>query len=190
MYLIVGLGNPGPKYTHTRHNAGFMVLDRYAAKISVSFRQGRGPYDYAFLTSASNQIMLIKPNTYVNFSGNALKYIFENMIDIDLAKILIVLDDLDLPFGTIRFRQRGGSAGHKGLENIINAINTKNIARLRIGIGNGYDDPIQYVLSDFSAEEFEKIDIVLDAACEGINTFINDGIKAAMNLHNRNLMDN
>ena len=190
MYLIVGLGNPGPKYTHTRHNAGFMVLDRYAAKIGGNFRQGCGPYDYASFALASNQIMLIKPNTFMNLSGNALKYIFENMIDINLAKILIVLDDLDLPFGTIRFRQRGGSAGHKGLEHIIDTINTKNIARLRIGIGNGYDDPVQFVLSDFKPEEFEKIDIILDAACEGINTFINDGIKAAMNLHNRNLMDN
>lgn len=190
MYLIVGLGNPGPKYSHTRHNAGFMVLDRYAEKVGVKFENGPGPYHQAQFSSGTDQLLLIKPTTYMNLSGIALKYILENIIDIDLSKVLIVLDDLDLPFGTIRFRQKGGSAGHKGLENILTTIDTEQIARLRIGIGDTPEDPIEFVLSDFKPEEFANLNIILDAACTGIDTFIRDGVKTAMNMHNRNLLDN
>ncbi len=190
MYLIVGLGNPGRKYSHTRHNAGFMVLDRYADKVGVKFSKGSGPYHNAKFSFGSDQVFLIKPTTYMNLSGIALKYILENVIDIDLSKVLIVLDDLDLAFGTIRFRQKGGSAGHKGLENIISTIGTQQITRLRIGIGDTPDDPIEFVLSDFEPGEVTKLDIILDGACAGIETFIKDGVKTAMNIHNRNLLDN
>jgi len=190
LYLIVGLGNPRPKYSHTRHNAGFMVLDRYAEKVGVKFENGPGPYHQAKFSFSTDQLFLIKPTTYMNLSGIALKYILENIIDIDLSKVLIVLDDLDLPFGTIRFRQKGGSAGHKGLENILTTIDTEQIARLRIGIGDTPEDPIEFVLSDFKPEEFAKLNTILDAACAGIDTFIRDGVKTAMNMHNRNLLDN
>jgi len=190
LYLIVGLGNPGPKYLHTRHNVGFRVLDRYAEKAGVKFRKGPGPYRNAKLSLGTEQVLLIKPTTYMNLSGTALKYILENVVDIDLSKALIILDDLDLPFGTIRFRQMGGSAGHKGLENIISTIDTKQISRLRIGIGDTPENPVEYVLSDFSADEIARIELILDAAIAGIDTFIKDGIKAAMSMHNRNLLDN
>ena len=154
-YLIVGLGNIGPEYHETRHNIGFMVVDALAQDAGATFKDGR----YGFTTTLSvkgRQLLLLKPSTYMNLSGNAVRYWMQKE-NIPLENTLIVVDDLALPFGTLRLKGKGSDAGHNGLKHIAATLGTQNYARLRFGIGNDFPrgGQVDYVLGHFSDEDWK-----------------------------------
>jgi len=183
--LIVGLGNPGSKYSKTRHNIGFMVLDKLAEQKGLSYKKGRGPYETAVFVQKSQPIILAKPLTFMNNSGQAVAELL-HYFDIDLAQLLIVFDDIELPFGRIRLRAQGSSGGHNGLESVLQHINSKNFARLRIGIGTEYAkrDMIKFVLSSFSRNEQKDLDAIIDRSIDAVLDFIEYGIDFTMNRYN------
>ncbi len=184
-FLIVGLGNPGRKYMKTRHNIGFLVADECAARWAVKFRKGRGPYETAE-TQFDEKVILAKPTTFMNNSGQA---VIELMTYFNIApeKTLIVYDDLDLPFGTLRLRAAGSAGGHNGLKSVIQHVNSKNLARLRIGIGTEFAkrDTTNFVLSRFSRNEQKELDSITSTAADAVEVFLRQGIDRAMNLFNQ-----
>ena len=183
-YLIVGLGNIGSEYAATRHNIGFMTLDAFAEASNVSFATERYG-DVARMRLKNKQLVLLKPSTYMNLSGNAVRY-WRDMEKIDPDNILVVVDDLALPFGAIRIKQRGSDAGHNGLKSIAQMLGTQNYARLRFGIGNEFSrgHQIDFVLGQFSAEENNLLKERITKATEAIKAFALSGINFAMNNYN------
>ena len=184
-YLIVGLGNIGAEYHETRHNIGFMVVDRMAQEAGATFQDGR----YGFTTTLSikgRQLLLLKPSTYMNLSGNAVRY-WMTKENIPLENVLIIVDDLSLPFATLRLKGKGSDGGHNGLKHIAATLNTQNYARLRFGIGNDFPrgEQINYVLSRFSVEEKKAMYESLKTACEIIKSFCLAGIDITMNQFNK-----
>lgn len=184
-YLIVGLGNPGREYLRNRHNVGFMFLDRLAGHLQVSFSRLESR---ALVTKADYQahrVILAKPQTYMNLSGQAVGALMR-FYKVPLEQMLIVYDDVDLPFGSLRMRPTGGSAGQKGMASIIEGIGSQDFPRLRIGIGRppGRMDAAAYVLQDFSRQETEELPQVLDRAVEAVLIFVTYGITEAMNRFN------
>lgn len=184
-YLIVGLGNIGPEYHETRHNIGFMVLDALAKASNIVFSDKR----YGFVANLSlkgRQLILLKPSTFMNLSGNAVRYYMQKE-KIALENVLIIADDLALPFGTLRLKPRGSDAGHNGLGNIASVLGTQNYARLRFGIGNefprGYQ--VQYVLSPFDEEDWKTMPERLETAGDIIKSFCLAGIDITMNKYNK-----
>ncbi|SDH66537.1 peptidyl-tRNA hydrolase, PTH1 family [Fervidobacterium changbaicum] len=173
MLIIIGLGNPGEKYANTRHNVGFMVLDR----LGKSWKSGPN-YLYSDVNIAGQKVKLVKPTTYMNLSGEVFKYLPHD-------DIIVVYDDLDLPLGRIRIRKDGSAGGHNGIKSIISYIG-QNFPRIRIGIGPKPKevDAADFVLSNFSPEEFEKLRKVIDLAVEAIETIVSEGIEKAMNRYN------
>jgi PTH1 family peptidyl-tRNA hydrolase len=189
-YLIVGLGNPGPRYHHNRHNVGFMVVDALAdaAKIPirrVEFRAlvGKGEF-------SDERLILAKPQTFMNNSGQAVGALVR-FYKIPVDHLLVVHDDLDLPFGTLRLRPRGGAGGQRGMASIMATLNTQDFARLRVGIGRppGRMDPSDYVLHDFDPPEEEILPEVLASAVDATRMFLQDGIERAMNEFNGLVID-
>jgi PTH1 family peptidyl-tRNA hydrolase len=185
-YLIVGLGNPGQKYKNNRHNVGFMVLDEIAKKLNIRFSRTqsnalitKGEYNGA-------RLILAKPRTYMNASGRPIRTLL-NFYKISLENLIIVFDDVDLPFETIRLRPEGGSSGHKGMTSIINDLGSENFNRLRVGIGRppGKMNTPDYVLKDFSKSELELLPIILERASAAIFMLVAEGINAAMNKYNQ-----
>ncbi len=183
-YLIVGLGNIGAEYELTRHNIGFLVLDRLADKFGIEFGQVRYGMQ-ASLRHKGRTLYLHKPNTYMNLSGKAVNYWLQ-ALKIPKSQLLVVTDDIALPFGKLRMRARGSAAGHNGLQNIIDLTGGQDFARLRFGIGNNFSrgQQVDYVLSRFSPEEFDSLPPLLDKACEMILAFCTIGIDRAMNQYN------
>lgn len=184
-YLIAGLGNPGREYLGNRHNVGFMALDRLANSLQVSFSRLESR---ALVTKADYQesrLILAKPQTYMNLSGQAVGALLR-FYKVPLEQLLIIYDDVDLPFGALRMRPGGGSAGQKGMASIIERIGSQDLPRLRIGVGRppGRMDAAAYVLQDFSRQESEELVHILDKAVEAILTFVKDGITEAMNKFN------
>ena len=183
MTVLVGLGNPGRNYSDTKHNFGFWVLDKFAEKRSLKFQAGKGDY----LLVKSNDIALVKPTTYMNNSGMAVadycRY-FQNTPE----ELLVVYDDIDLPLGTLRFKPNGGSGGHKGMESIIYQLESEDFNRLRIGISaeNEMGPSEQYVLSPFPKDWKEKINEMIEKACDGIDYFLTHDMKETMNKFNEN----
>jgi PTH1 family peptidyl-tRNA hydrolase len=183
MTVLVGLGNPGRNYSDTKHNFGFWVLDKFAEKRSLKFQAGKGDY----LLVKSNDIALIKPTTYMNNSGMAVadycRY-FQNTPE----ELLVVYDDIDLPLGTLRFKPSGGSGGHKGMESIIYQLESEDFNRLRIGISaeNEMGPSERYVLSPFPKDWKEKINKMIEKACDGIDYFLTHNMKETMNKFNEN----
>ena len=183
MTVLVGLGNPGRNYSDTKHNFGFWVLDKFAEKRSLKFQAGKGDY----LLVKSNDIALVKPTTYMNNSGMAVadycKY-FQNTPE----ELLVVYDDIDLPLGTLRFKPSGGSGGHKGMESIIYQLESEDFNRLRIGISaeNEMGPSERYVLSPFPKDWKEKINEMIEKACDGIDYFLTHDMKETMNKFNEN----
>ena len=183
MTVLVGLGNPGRNYSDTKHNFGFWVLDKFAEKRSLKFQAGKGDY----LLVKSNDIALVKPTTYMNNSGMAVadycRY-FQNTAE----ELLVVYDDIDLPLGTLRFKPNGGSGGHKGLESIIYQLESEDFNRLRIGISaeNEMGPSERYVLSPFPKDWKEKINEMIEKACDGIDYFLTHDMKETMNKFNEN----
>ena len=182
-FLIVGLGNPGEKYYNTRHNIGFELLDFICKKHESEFETNRLG-QISKISIKGRKVLLLKPNTFMNLSGKSVKYwmLQEN---IKLKNILIISDDLNLPLGKIRFRAKGSSGGHNGLENIAQALNSLEYPRLRIGIGNDKNsNQIDFVLGIFNSNEYDIIHSNFDLISKSINSFILSGITVTMNNFN------
>ena len=183
-YLIVGLGNPGDEYALTRHNTGFMVLDAFAKASNAVFSDRR----YGFVAETSlrgRKVFLLKPTTYMNLSGNAVRYWLQKL-NLPLENLIVISDDLNLPFGTLRMRLNGSDGGHNGLENIIWALESEQWARIRVGIGNGFSrgGQIDYVLGNLSPEELEQVPALAERIVQGIKDFSTIGPQRAMNYVN------
>lgn len=183
-YLIAGLGNIGPEYEVTRHNIGFLVVDRLADKHNITFDSGR----YAFTTELKHKgrtLFLIKPTTYMNLSGKAVNYWMKEL-KVPLENVLVVTDDIALPFGKLRMRGKGSNGGHNGLGNIQEVLGTDAYARLRFGVGSDFAKGRQadYVLSNFSREELDQLPEIMDKAGDGIFSFCTIGLERTMNTVN------
>ena len=184
-YLIVGLGNIGPEYHETRHNIGFMIVDALAKAAGVSFVDGR----YGFTANISikgRQIILLKPSTFMNLSGNAVRYWMQKE-NIALENMLVAVDDLALPFGTLRLKGKGSDAGHNGLKHIAAILGTQNYARLRFGIGSDFPrgGQVDYVLGHFDNEDWKSMEKQLELAGEIIKSFCLAGLDITMNQFNK-----
>lgn len=183
-YLIVGLGNIGDEYRNTRHNIGFRILDAFAEASNIAFTTERYG-DVARMRLKNKQLVLLKPSTYMNLSGNAVRY-WKEKEGIDIDNILVLVDDLALPFGSIRIKGKGSDAGHNGLKSIAQMLGTDSYPRLRFGIGNDFPRgcQIEYVLGAFSLDERQQMPVRLDVAVEAVKTFCLAGIQNAMNTYN------
>lgn len=184
-FLIVGLGNIGVEYANTRHNIGFKVLDALAKASNLVFEDKR--YGAIATLKVKNQTLtLLKPSTYMNLSGNAVRY-WMNEKKIPLENLLVVVDDLALPFGQLRMKPSGSEAGHNGLRHITSVLGTQQYARLRFGIGNDFPrgGQVDFVLGEFGPEDMEKMDERLTLAGDMIKAFALSGIQFAMNNFNR-----
>jgi len=184
-YLIAGLGNIGPEYELTRHNIGFLVLDRMADNHKIDFTTQRLA-DKAELKFKGKQIHLIKPNTYMNLSGKAIAYWLQEL-KIAKENLLVIVDDLALPFGTLRMRTKGSAAGHNGLKNIEQLLGGQEYTRLRFGIGNEFQkgQQVDFVLSNFSQEEFNELPSLMDKTEEMVKSFCTIGPERTMNFFNK-----
>ncbi len=184
--LIIGLGNPGPHYVHTRHNAGFMVVDRLAERYGIAWRSAQGPSLLGWGQLEGCPAGLMKPLTYMNRSGAAVAEVVR-YYRVPLERLLVVYDDIHLPPGRIRLRPGGSAGGHNGVADIIQALGTTAFPRLRIGIGSHFERGRQadYVLSPFTQKEWPLVDEALERACQAAVTFACEGIEAAMNRYNR-----
>ena len=179
-YLIVGLGNIGAEYHQTRHNIGFMILDAMAMGSNISFSTQRYG-DVAYARIKNKQLVLLKPSTYMNLSGEAVRY-WAQKEKIPVDHILILVDDLALPFGAIRIKGSGSDAGHNGLKNIAAMLGTQAYPRLRFGIGNDFarGHQVDYVLSRFSSDDLKALEPRIEVAIDAIKTFVLAGIQTAM----------
>lgn len=183
-YLIAGLGNIGAEYELTRHNIGFLVLDRLADEKGVTFEITRHA-EKAELKFKGKQIHLIKPTTYMNLSGKAITYWLQEL-KIPKENLLVVVDDIALPFGTLRMRKQGSAAGHNGLTHIEQVLGGTDYTRLRFGIGNNFNkgQQVDYVLGNFTQEEFRALPPLMDKASEMILSFCTIGPDRTMSLYN------
>ncbi len=184
-YLIAGLGNIGPEYALTRHNVGFMVLDRLAAEHDFKFSFERLAYTAAW-KHKGRQIHFVKPTTYMNLSGKAVRYCMD-AYKIPVENVLIVVDELQLDFGTLRLKPKGSHGGHNGLRNIEEILATAQYPRLRCGIGSDFPRgrQVDYVLNPFSAPEMEELPAILDKAGDMVLSFCTLGLQQTMNLFNQ-----
>lgn len=183
-YLIVGLGNIGPEYADTRHNVGFMAADAFARKAGAEFKSCRYG-DMAQFNIKNCQCLLLKPSTFMNLSGVAVRY-WMNKEKLPLENLIVIVDDIALPFGSIRLRRGGSDAGHNGLKNIALELGTQQYTRLRFGVGKdfGPGQQVNYVLGKFPAEEQEKLPERLSVAVDAIQAFCLSGIDFAMTHYN------
>lgn len=183
-YLIVGLGNIGSEYEPTRHNIGFRVVDRLARRVGSSFETKRyGAIARGRVKSA--ELVLLKPSTYMNLSGEAVRY-WMGIERIPIERVLVVVDDLALPLGTLRLKGKGSDAGHNGLKNIALLLRTEAYARLRFGIGSDFPrgGQVEYVLGAFEPTEEEQLPQLIERSCEAVESFALEGIARAMNRYN------
>ncbi|MCL5429600.1 MAG: aminoacyl-tRNA hydrolase [Chloroflexi bacterium] len=190
-FLIVGLGNPGPEYKFNRHNIGFMVADELARKLEAEFGRVQSNALVAQARCSQQRIILAKPRTYMNRSGSAVGALLR-FYKAPPGKLLVIYDDVDLPFETLRLRSEGGSAGHNGMKSIIENLGSQEFARLRVGVGRpkGRMRTPDHVLQDFSKAEQGVLTFVLERASKAAMTFIEEGIVAAMNKYNRGKEEN
>lgn len=187
MRALIGLGNPGRQYALTRHNIGFIFLDFIQQKYTIPFTPGKGDYYYAKASIEQEDILLVKPVTYMNRSGLAVVQVLEHF-DLAPEDILIVYDDFHLDFGVLRFRIRGSAGGHKGMDSVIFHLQSEDIKRLKIGIGQPEEDEVDFVLSNFTEKEQESLPEILDAAYKGIKIWLTYGMAEAMNRYNRQVL--
>ncbi len=188
MKCIVGLGNPGKKYAKTRHNIGFMFLDYLALNFKIPFVPGKGDYYVIETRLLGQDILFVKPVTYMNLSGEAVRQIVDNF-SLEMDELLVVYDDFSLPFGRIRFRKKGSDGGHNGIKSIIYNMASEDIPRLRFGIGAGFENAIDFVLDDFSPSEIKQLNQIFSVAQQGIEKWIIEGIDSAMNAYNGNILN-
>jgi peptidyl-tRNA hydrolase, PTH1 family len=183
-YLIAGLGNIGPEYELTRHNIGFLVLDRIADNHKRKFETDRLA-DKVELKYKGRQLHLIKPNTYMNLSGKAVAYWLQDL-KIPRENLLVIVDDIALPFGSLRMRTKGSAAGHNGLKNVESVLGGQDYPRLRLGIGNNYSKgkQVDFVLSNFLGEEVNELPFLMDKAADMVYSFCTIGAERTMNFFN------
>jgi PTH1 family peptidyl-tRNA hydrolase len=178
--VIVGLGNPGREYAATRHNIGFMVVDRLAKRLSTPVSKARFRAQISETVSNGEKVVLVEPQTYMNLSGHSVREVL-NWYKCPLEDLIIVADDLDLAFGTLRLRARGSAGGHNGLGSIFEQLGTQEIARLKVGIGRGPGAVIARVLSRFAPEEEAALSDLIDRAADAVLLWQSNGIISAMN---------
>ena len=183
-YLVAGLGNIGAEYASTRHNSGFMVLDAWAQASNVSFRTERYG-DVAEVSFKGRRFFLLKPSTYMNLSGNAVRY-WMGRLKLPMENLIVVCDDINLPFGTVRLRKSGSNGGHNGLKDIEACLGTTAWARIRIGVGSNFSrgGQIDYVIGDFSEDEKKAMQGICEKVIEGIKNYATVGPERAMNILN------
>ena len=187
--LIAGLGNPGPKYKYTRHNIGFLVADRLAEKLNANFIKER----YGEVAKANyrgKRFVILKPATYMNLSGKAVRYWLEKE-KIDKNNLMVITDDVNLDFGTIRIRPKGSDGGHNGLKSIQELLGTTQYPRLRFGIGKDYPKggQVDYVLGKWTTEQMENLPELIDTAVEALTNFALEGLQRTMNKFNKKITD-
>jgi peptidyl-tRNA hydrolase, PTH1 family len=184
-FLVIGLGNPGREYRETRHNVGFMLLDRLAVKLNARFTRLQSRALVASATYAERKIILAKPQTFMNLSGQSVQGLV-HFYKLPLTNLLVAHDDLDLPIGTIRIRPGGGSAGQKGMSSVLERLGTDGFPRLRLGIGRppGQMQAPDYVLQEFSHPDMQIISETLNRAVDAALVFVTDGLDTAMNKFN------
>jgi len=185
--LIVGLGNPGIEYQFTPHNLGFLAIDRIANDLGVEVRNRQCRALTARATIVGEQVVLAKPETYMNLSGLAVReLVAEHQIDV-VRDLIVIYDELDLPLGAIRIRQRGSSAGHNGMESILGVLGSNEFLRIRLGIApdRKLTDGVKYVLTPFRKAQEKVVDEILDTAAQAVEVIVKEGPAAAMNRFNR-----
>lgn len=188
--LIAGLGNPGRQYRTNRHNIGFMVVDSLAEQLGVEFSRLESKALVTKSDHLGKRLILAKPQTYMNLSGQAVGSL-AHFYKIQIENMIVVYDEVDLPFGVLRMRPSGGSAGHKGMASIIERVSSQDFPRLRVGIGRppGRKEAATHVLQDFSRTEQEELPLILRHAVDAVLAFVTEGIDAAMNAFNLDLFD-
>ena len=187
MKLIVGLGNPGIEYQFTPHNLGFLTIDRIANERGIEIRNRQCRALTARATIAGTPVILAKPETYMNLSGLSVReLVVEHQVDV-LSDLIVIYDELDLPLSTMRIRQRGGTAGHNGMESILGALGTDEFLRIRLGIApdRKVEDGASFVLTPFRKSQEAVVDEMLDAAAQAVEVILKEGPAAAMNRFNR-----
>ena len=189
--LIVGLGNPGSKYQWTRHNAGFMVLDRFSREAGISTARKIFSGLYGEGAFRGERLLLLKPQTFMNLSGRSVAAAL-HFHKIPIQDLIVIHDDLDIPFGRVKLKEGGGHAGHNGLRSLMQELGNGNFIRVRIGIGRPvHDDAADYVLSSFSSNELENLPRLLDGVIDLMKLLISEGLREAMNIyHNKELLGN
>lgn len=187
MKLIVGLGNPGIEYQFTPHNLGFLTIDRLADQCGVEVRNRHCRALTARAVIGSEPVLLAKPETYMNLSGMSVRELVEEHQVKPEADLIVIYDELDLPFGAIRIRQRGSSAGHNGMESVIGALGTQEFLRIRLGVApeRKVSDGAKYVLTPFRKGQLKTVDEILETAAEAVNVIVKEGPAKAMNRFNR-----
>jgi PTH1 family peptidyl-tRNA hydrolase len=185
VFLVVGLGNPGREYAATRHNIGFRIADHLAKTLGVRFSRQQ---NHAFIAAGNRgeaKVVLAKPQTYMNLSGQSVAGLLR-FYKVPLEHLLVCCDDIDLPLGALRVRASGGSAGQRGMQSILESLSTKEVPRLRFGVGRppGRMDAADYVLHEFDSEEEEALPPIIDTAVQAILTFLDSSLEEAMNRYN------
>ncbi len=185
MYVVVGLGNPGKDYTKTRHNIGFNVVDLIAKRNNINLNKIKFQSVYGEGIIGGEKILLMKPQTFMNNSGISVRDVYQ-YYKIPIENIIVIVDDIDIDFSTVRIRAKGSAGSHNGLKSIINYLGNENFPRVKVGIGKKYEnqDLASFVLSRFSPDEQEDINISLVTAAEAVESIIKDGINQAMNKYN------
>jgi PTH1 family peptidyl-tRNA hydrolase len=188
MYFIIGLGNPGSKYMDTRHNIGFMIVDRVSKIHRIPLRKENPLYRYGSGRLSGEEALLATPLTFMNRSGSAVRVILDTYHG-ETSRLIVIHDDLDIPFGEIRIKRGGGSGGHNGLLSILDAVHSAPFVRVRAGVGRPPDkeDPAEYVLSPFRGEEEAGVDRMIARGAEAIDTILAYGCEKAMSLINRRI---
>ena len=186
MTIVVGLGNPGRRYHGTRHNIGFAVADEVARRGQAVFESGRGDTLTARIGRGPASVLVVKPLTMMNLSGDAVAAV-AGFYKVDAAAILVAADDVNLPLGRLRLRARGTAGGHNGLKSIIGCLGTEQFPRVRVGVGRGDPrrDLADHVLAMFDDDERDEVDRAIARAADAVETFLAEGIEAAMNRYNR-----
>jgi len=189
-FLLIGLGNPGREYKDTRHNFGFMLIDRIAVRLNARGMKVQSKAIVMNTTHEERKLILAKPQTFMNLSGQSVQGLV-HFYKIPLTNVMILSDDLDIPFGTVRIRASGGPGGQRGLSSILEKLGTKDVPRMRLGIGRppGRMDPSAYVLQHFSRDEMQTLSEILDHGVEATLAFVTHGLNKAMNEFNGDVRD-
>jgi peptidyl-tRNA hydrolase, PTH1 family len=185
--LVVGLGNPGIEYQFTPHNLGFLTIDRIAQRCGVDVASRRCQAATAKVRMAGHEVLLAKPETYMNLSGFSVRKLVDDLEINPSDGLIVVYDELDLPFATVRLKQRGGTAGHNGIESLIGSLGTDEFVRVRLGIEPDHPvrDGARYVLTQFRKSQLEAVDDLIERGADAVEAILKDGLAAAMNRFNQ-----
>lgn len=189
LWLVVGLGNPGPKYAGNRHNVGFMVLDLLAERVGARFKAHKGRADVVEGRLVGQRVLLAKPMSFMNVSGGPVASL-RDFFKVPVERIVVVHDELDIPFGTLRLKRGGGDNGHNGLRSLSQCLGSKDYLRVRCGIGRppGRQDPADFVLKDFSAVERKDLPFQVDRAADGVEALLAGSLESAQNTFHVDLL--